>query len=327
MTTHFLSNEALWQTLSTRIKSAKHVEAAIAYFGHNGSKLLPLRKSHRLIVDMSIATVKAGSTDPFEIAKLIDRGVEVFTRRNLHAKIVVLDNAVIVGSANVSKHSNEILDEAAILTNDPLTVRRAQEFIDRLCTEPVLPEYLEHCKQLYKPPRFGKGKTKSSRQPRVAHAKLRMVNLVEASVPESEIERYEQGEEKAQKLLKDPNRSELSSFLWSYKPKMVDELETGDWIIQTMTYKDKTVLVFPPAQLRFIDHYVRNAESGKERYVFHLEKPKGGQALTWKDFQRIAKPVLSSLGISKPRTRPIRDVEAADAILRIWTPRGRKAKH
>ena len=327
MTTNFLSNEALWQMLSARVKSAKHVEAAIAYLGHDGSKLLRLRKGHRLVVDMSVATVRAGSTDPHEIEKLVNSGVEVFTRRNLHAKIVVLDNAVIVGSANISKHSNEILDEAAILTNDPLTVRRAQEFIDRLCTEPVLPEYLEQCKLLYKPPRFGPGETESPRPPRVAHAKLWMVSLVEYSLPESEMEHYEQGEQEAQKLLKDSVHSELDNFHWPTKPKMADELKVEDWIIQVITYKDKTVLVYPPAQFRFLDHYVRNAESGKERYVFHLETPKGGRVLTWKDFQRVAKPVLSSQGISKPRTKPIRDTEAADAILRIWTARGRIAKH
>ena len=327
MTTTFLSNETLWQTLSTRIKSAKRVEAAIAYLGHDGSKLFPLRKGHRLVVDMSEATVKAGATDPREVEKLINRGVEVFTRRNLHAKIAILDNSTIVGSANVSKQSSEILDEAAILTNDPLTVRRAQEFIDRLCTEPVLPEYLEHCKQLYKPPRFGKGKTKSSRQPRVAHTKLWMVNLAECSLPESEIERYKQGEQEALKLFKDSTRSKLDNFHWPTKPKMADELEAGDWIIQVVTYKDKTVLVYPPAQFCHPDRYVREVQSGKERYVFHLEAPRGGQELTWKDFQRAARPILSSQEISKPRTKPIRDIETADALLRIWTPRGRVAKH
>ncbi len=44
---------------------------------------------------MSPATVKAGATDPREVEKLIDRGVEVFTRSNLHAKVVVADKVLI----------------------------------------------------------------------------------------------------------------------------------------------------------------------------------------------------------------------------------------
>ncbi len=326
MTTIFL-NEALWQTLTKRIKSAKHVEAAIAYVGHGGSKLLPLRRGHRLIVDMSAATVKAGSTDPREIEILRNRGVEVFTRRNLHAKIVVLDNAAMVGSANVSEQSNEILDEAAILTNDALTVRRARDFIDRLCTEPVLPKYLEQCIQLYRSPRFGEGKTRTSSQQRIPHAKLWMVNLWgDYSIPESEIERYEQSAKEAQKLLKDPSRSETWSFHWPHKPKMADELEAGDWVIEVTTYKDKTTVIYPPAQFLSLDQYARDVKSGKQRYVFHLEAPKGGQGLAWADFRRVAKSILSSRELNKRRTRPIRDVQIADALLRIWTPRGRIAK-
>jgi hypothetical protein len=58
--TTFLSNEALWQALTAKVKAAQHVDAAIAYFGQGGAKLLPLRSGHRLIVDMSPATVQAG---------------------------------------------------------------------------------------------------------------------------------------------------------------------------------------------------------------------------------------------------------------------------
>lgn len=325
--TTFLSNEVLWQILSTQIKSAEHVEAAIAYFGQGGAKLLPLRKGDRLVVDMSLATVKTGGTDPREIEKLFKKGVEIFSRRNLHAKIILLDNNVIVGSANVSKRSYDVLDEAAILTTDPLVIKRTQEFIDRLCTEPVQSKYLEQCKQLYRLPRIiGKRSSETSGQQRVKHAKLWMVNLVECSVPESEIERYEQGERKAQELIKDSVRSETDSFHWSSKPKMADELEFGDWVIEVITYKDKTILVYPTAQLLFIDHYVRESKSGKQRYVFHVETPKRGQTLTWKEFCKKAKSILGLRELSKPRTQPIRDIQIADELLRFWTPGGRVAK-
>jgi hypothetical protein len=41
--TTFLVNETLWQTISERVKAANHVDAAIAYFGQGGTKLLRLR--------------------------------------------------------------------------------------------------------------------------------------------------------------------------------------------------------------------------------------------------------------------------------------------
>jgi len=73
-----LINDNLWRVLPDIIKTSKHVDAAIAYFGDTGASLLPLKGGDRLVVDMSPATVKAGSTNPHEIAKLVKRGVQVF---------------------------------------------------------------------------------------------------------------------------------------------------------------------------------------------------------------------------------------------------------
>jgi hypothetical protein len=324
--TTFLSNETLWQTISARIKAASHVDAAIAYFGQGGAKLLALRSGHRLVVDMSPPTVRAGGTDPREVEKLIRRGVQAFTRRNLHAKIVIADNSVISGSANVSRQSQQVLDEAAIFTTDQSAVRRAREFIDRLCTEPVRPEYLEECKRIYKPPRFnGQRASGKDRQQRAKHAKLWLVNIGEYSVPESETERYEEGEAKAEKLVKDESRSRTDSFHWRFKPKMASELELGDWIIQVVRYKDKSIVVYPPGQLLFIDHYVRDPERGQERWVFHLEVPRRRETTTWKNCRRATRSVLGRR-LSSPRTTPIRDVRVADALLGLWTAGGRVSR-
>lgn len=326
-TTTFLSNETLWQTISARIKAAQHVDAAIAYFGQGGAEMLPLRDGDRLIVDMSPATVRAGGTDPREVGKLIRRGVQAFTRRNLHAKVVVADNSVISGSANVSKRSQHLLDEAAIITNDQSAVRRAREFIDRLCTEPIRPEYLEECKRLYRPPRIDGTRTNEKRsQKRTRHAKLWLVNLSDKSLPESEFELYEQSETKAEELVKDEVRSAMDSFNWPFKPRMADELELGDWIIQAIRYADKTITVFPPAQLLLIDSYIRDVESGKQRYVFHLEAPKRGESMEWPEFQRATKLLFKPDEMASPRTRPIRDVLVADSLLGLWTPGGRVSR-
>jgi hypothetical protein len=325
--TTFLTNETLWQTIAARIKTASHVDAAIAYFGQGGAKLLPLRTGDRLVLDMSPATVRAGGTDPREVEKLIQRGVRAFTRRNLHAKIIVADKSVISGSANVSRHSQQVLDEAAILTTDPSAVRRAREFIDRICTEPVRPEYLEKCKSIYRPPRLnGQRVGSKDRQQRATHAKLWLVNLKEASVPEMEVERYEQGEAKAEKLVKDLGRSTTDSFHWPFRPKMASDLDFGDWIIEILTYKDKTILVYPPGQLLFVDHYVRDPKTGKERWVFHLEVPRRGETMTWKQFGRATKSLFGSSAPSKSRTKPIRDIQLADALLGLWTAGGRVSR-
>jgi len=321
----FLSNDQLWRTLSARLKSARHVGAAIAYIGSGGARLLALQRGAHLVVDMSHATVRAGITDPREVEKLIQRGVIVFTRRDLHAKLVVADSFVITGSANVSKRSHDLLDEAALLTNEASAIRRAREFVNRLCTEPVRPKYLALCKRIYRPPRFGAPGKAGKHQSRVSHAKLWVVNLREFSIPDSELAHFKRAELKAQKLLRDATRSRLESFSWPYKPRMADELELGDWVIQVVKYRDGRVLVQSPGQFLCCNSHVRDVESGKERYVFSLEVPIGGESFQWREFTKAAKGVLGS-GEPSRRTKAIRNQNSADELLRLWTRAGRVSR-
>ncbi len=203
----------------------------------------------------------------------------------------------------------------------------AREFIERLCTEPVRPEYLEECKRLYRPPRFGGAKAGDKiKARRAVHAKLWMVNLTEATVPAGEIERFEVGEATARGLVKNNERSKLDNFHWPYKPLMASELVLGDWIIQVVSWKDKSVTVHAPGQLLHLDHYIRDSASAKERWVFHLEVPRRSDSLTWAAFRRAAKKLLGPKGVEAPRTRPVRDVIAADGLLSLWTPGGRVSR-
>ena len=250
-------------------------------------------------------------------------GVKAFTRQNLHTKIVVADEWVIAGSANVSKHSEEVLDEAAILTNGQSAIRRAREFIDRLCTEPIRREYLEKCKELYRPPKFSGKRTKGKRsQQRAKHAKLWIVKVNEGSLPESEQERYEQGEAEAKKRGTDEVRTKTDSVWWPHKPKMTDELTLGDWVIRVMKEKDKTISVDPPGVFLYLDRYVRDPASGKERFVFHYAIPEDGESMSWEEFHKAAKSLLPTVKLASPRTMPIRDIQVADDLLRLWTPDG-----
>jgi len=325
---NFLINDDIWDAIPKIIKTSKHTDVVVAYLGTDGSKLIPLKKGDRLVVDMSIATVKSGGTNPHEIERLIKRGVQVFTRRNLHAKIIVTDKEILTGSANVSKNSRDTLEEAAILTDDRVALQRAKKFIDQICTEPVLPEYLKECKKSYKPPKIsGKQVGTKGRSRRAKHAKLRIVSLIDyANFPEKEVEFYKKSESKAEKLINNKRQSILKSFHWSGKPKMTDELEMGDWFIQCVEHSDKSISVYPPAQLILLDHYVTDKATNKERYVFHLEASKNGQKMAWNIFCKKLNTILST-NKKNPPTMAIRDIQQADELLRLSTPTGRIARN
>jgi hypothetical protein len=320
----FVINEDLWRNAKRLVMRGKNLRAAIAYFGQKGATQLPFRKGDTLVVDLSIPSVRAGQSDPREIEKLIHRGVEVFTRRNLHAKIIATDHETLVGSANASGRAERVLDEAAILTSDATVVRRARDFVASLCNEPVRDEYLALCKRKYRPPRFPNNA--GPREPGTRHppAKLWIVGLGEGEIPESEEPRFGQGERRAKAMIRRPRQSEHSSFWWSYKPAFASVLGAGDWVICATRDTDGRINVSPPGQFLFLDAYSRGR--GKHRYVFHLEVPRQGHAVTWAQFRRAARKVASLPLTNRPRTRPISDVASADALLRLWTLGGRPSK-
>ena len=321
--TSFLINEDIWETIPEMIKTSKRTDVAVAFLGTEGSKLLPLKRGDRLIVDMSPAIVKSGATNPFEVEKLIKRGVKVFTRRNLHAKVICTEKSVLVGSANVSKNSRDILDEAAIFTTDPLSIQRSKDFIEQICIEPVLPKYLNECKKLYRPPRITRNQSNQNdnKKRRVVHAKLWILSLHEGSIPESEQTAFDKSEKKAEKLIK----NQATSILENWHSTRPNKVEVGDWVIQCLEFDDKNIDVYSPSRLIFIDEYIRNGKTGAKRYVYHLEAPSNGQEMEWKQFRRVYKSITKKK-LEKPRTIGIKDTKIADDLFRLWTPKGRISK-
>lgn len=322
--THFLSNESLWENISDLVKNASHIDAAIAYFGTDGARLLQLRKNDCLIVDMSPATVKAGGTNPHAIEKLLNRGVRVFSRSNLHAKIILSDKCLITSSANISGHSKDTLDEAGLFTNDRIAIQRARAFIQSLCTEPVRQKYLNMCKGLYRSPKFNnQTKNANRKQLRINSTKLWIITIDGNvnGVPASEEKRYDQGTKKAEKMLA-KKKSETASFHSKSELRILSDLQKGHWIVLVTKYDDGTSEVAPPGQFLFIDSYVRDKQKKLNRWVYHLEVPAKEQTMSWKKFKQRLQTNTHFKVSDKPRDRAVSDVKIADGILRMWSDNG-----
>jgi phosphatidylserine/phosphatidylglycerophosphate/cardiolipin synthase-like enzyme len=58
-------------------------------------------------VDASEAAVQAGQTCPASLSSMLKRGVQVFSREGLHAKVFVFGTTAYIGSANVSGNSEK----------------------------------------------------------------------------------------------------------------------------------------------------------------------------------------------------------------------------
>lgn len=151
----FLSGD-LWSQITDAAKASKKpADIAVAYMGTNGDNLLPVRARSRIVVDASLASVRAGSTNPTPLLALHNRGVRIFSRPLLHAKTFVFDSECFVGSGNVSHRSASQLTEAAIRTSDIGIVRSARSFVRGLATDELDEGAIDWLISKYKPPKAG----------------------------------------------------------------------------------------------------------------------------------------------------------------------------
>jgi len=319
----FVANRELWGALREHVRKTNGVRAAIAYFGRNGAKLFPLKRGDTLVADASLGAVRQGVTDPRALRTLMQRGVAIFSRERLHAKFIIADRTLIASSANVSRNSRDVLDEAGIITTDPAALRRAADFFEKLCTEPVGKKYLARCVSEYRPPRFKPAVEKPARRGRSERVPEANLWFVGGLVAEEETPLMQRLSERAERRLRHPEKSEVSWIHYRAKPKFLLGIRLGDWIVDCM--KDgKTRYVGPPAQVLSVDE--GKLPAGKKYAAVMLESPSEGESMALGQFRRKIRAVEPSLDKPSPRTRPIQNVEHADRILRLWTPRGKIAK-
>ncbi len=321
MAARFLFNEALWGELSVRIPKAK-AHAAVAYLGSGASSLLPLKSGDRLVVDMSLRAVRSGTTDPREVQKLLRRGVEVFSRGSLHAKFFVIGKSLIAGSSNISKHAQNVLDEAAIVTDDPAAVRRASIIFEQLCSEPVRKDYLQKCLDEYQPPKFVPGPAGlRTKKRKVVAAKLWVVGgLRYWSPPDAEEGAIQRVVKKTKKKLLDFERSEVDYSHYAKPLRFFKQLREGDWLVVCVG-DGAGFDVNAPARFLGIEKYRR--AGGKQRYLLLYETPTDADSVRWSVFRRHVPAGVLSSQAKKPRTVPITNEAEADTILRLWDTRGR----
>jgi len=319
----FVRNRELWGALQEHARKATGVQAAVAYFGRGGAKLLPLKKGDTLVVDMSLGAVRQGVTDPRELGTLMKRGVAIFSRPSLHAKFIITDRTLIASSANVSRNSRDILDEAGIITTDPAAVRRAADFFDKLCTSPVSQKYLRKCIAEYRPPKFKAAAEKPATKSRSHHVQEASLWFIGGLQVEEETPLMERLAKRAEKKLKIPEKNEVGWIHYHAKPKFLRGIRMGDWIVDCM--KDgNTRHVGPPAQVLSVEE--GEVPAGKKYTAVMLETPSDGEWMALAQFRRKIRAVEPSLDKPSPRTRPIQNTDHADRILRLWTPRGKIAK-
>jgi hypothetical protein len=250
--------------------NSRRSDAAVAYFGQGASKLLPLNKGSRLVVDASELAVRSGQTHPGDLIKLQAHGVRVFSVTNLHAKVFVLGKTAYIGSANASNRSAGHLVEAVVRTADDATVSSARRFVRNLCLQELTPTILKRLQSMYRPPRIPGGKSarkKTATQseeatlPRLLLAQNRYVDW-----SDQDDARHHIALAVAEKRREHPRSFELTSF--QFKGKC--PYRRDDVVVETLIEPNGITMVSAPANVL----HVRTWHDGTRSSSFiYLERP------------------------------------------------------
>ena len=311
MSTAFITRD-IWPQLTKAVRdSPQSCAVAVAYFGKGAGKLLPLTKGSRLVVDASEHAVAAGQTCPADLAKLVKRGVKVYSVPNLHAKVFVLGRAAYIGSTNVSNRSASHLVEAMVRTTEAAVVGAAKDFVLGQCLHELTPEVVKRLTKLYRPPKVAgaqRGKRKVARSsggaslPRLLLAQLRPVEW-----SEREQEVHDAALEVAEARRERKRGFEIESFKYFGRCPF----KRGDVVVQVTDEGGGKVLVMPPGNVL----HTRTRKVGRVRTSFvFVECPNRRQ--------RHAATLARRLG---PKGRKllrrkglVRNRAFAEALLRSW---------
>lgn len=163
--------DSTWQGLEHFLDADARRRAAISYVSQAAVNLLSLGSGDMVIVDGSDAALRAGQVDPAAISHWIQENVDVRTLPDLHAKVIHLEGGqtyVVVGSANASARSRDVLREAAVVTDDESLCAQVAEQLDVWWAEsdPIDQAWLKHARDIYRPPAPVPAQRRNERRPR-----------------------------------------------------------------------------------------------------------------------------------------------------------------
>jgi hypothetical protein len=267
----------IWRTIAARVrKHPRSCSVAVAYFGASGATILPLGKGSLLVVDCSPRAVTSGQTKPSELLKLMQRGVEVHSVQNLHAKVFVVSNRAFIGSTNVSSYSANRLIEATLETSDSRIVAGCRQFVRDLSGERITPKHARQLAKIYRSPRFGGGRPRAqtlTKQVTPSHAPVWAVPLRIEKWDKLDEAQGRQGKPLAKKRMRGGRSSQIDEFLWEGKA-FLTSLELGDIVISVTQIPSGDCMVSEAARVVYARYY--QAEKQRRAVVF-LETRKGAR--------------------------------------------------
>lgn len=293
--TALLSHD-LWTELAKLAGKHRHMAAAIAYVT---TPHLRFKRGDLLICDASDESIQSGKTSAETLSALAERGVQLYSATNLHAKCFVIDGAASIGSANMSVQAGSTNIEAMLLTRDIQVVSLVTGFIAQLKEQAhsIDRAFLDRILNL-PVERRDPAPSRSRVKVQSLHCRVWFVSTIPLTdKQDEELEANEQVQEgmKKAKTQRAMRESEIASILYGGNSLFKREAAAGDIVLNcraTMKGSSKSYRVFKPMTILHAIDY------GTKRHFYLEDTDPDDNGMAWSRFEKLLTQVDAS--VTKP---------------------------
>jgi len=307
VTTELITGK-VWPAIHAAAEKARGRKlAAVAYIGEDGAELLSdFAEGDVLVCNMGPGALQAGATHPDAIAKLIRRGVHVYSHPSLHAKVYALGTVAIVGSANVSNNAANRLVEVVTRTTDPTLVADTRRFIRSTCRDsmPIDSAYLREARKAYRRPRGGANSGKPARADKPS-VRVHVEDFV-GSDPPALVEKHYRANVDDWQAKAGPPSKWSADFSWDNNRRW---LRDNDWVLWVYV-GGKSPEVLPPMQV-----LCRLPAGGRSAQIVTWYRAANKRPLSW---SHLYSRVLTNANYKLEYGQTVKSPAAVESIFALW---------
>ena len=296
----FLTGD-IWKEVNKLFVKRQIKIACIAYVTLDN---LQLTKGDTLICNASDDKIKFGSTTAKVIDLYFKKGVTILSNQNLHAKLLLTNSFIVIGSANLSNISADTLVESAVVTDNDILLSQVKSFCHNLMGEKetvtLTRKHIDRLLKIKVVRRSFKPTTKSKTREKKFGNRFWYLPLGELS--DRTYQKVKDKIETSKKKVIDKaefTEDDVGSIYFRSKTNFSSLAQEGDQVMMNWHNKNKTRNnIFPFATILSIDK--ENDET-----IFIYDNTKSREKLSLTKFISLTKDLELEKSLDKPRTKEL----------------------
>lgn len=316
-----LTDERVWAELA-RLAARKSRGSAHVVVPYVTKNLLDLREGDSLACDLSPHALSTGQTNPHVLRRYLAQGVAVHRSPGLHAKVFVLGDTAVVGSANMSASSSERLREAVVVLKGKERIEAVRKVAVSLTGVAVSRQDLLDAAKLYKKAAGRKLPKRPTDEhpggpPPTVDDRLWVIAVWSEEWPITAAKRAAKERGRVRRRAGSAADVEIGATL--FDQDTAPKLRVDDYIIEAWadTRNGSLIEAAHPSQVVEIIEIPGPGASAGWTLVY-TRRATGTDTVPWKDVKEAASKAGARLGGTTKLSKRLTDERVRKALLGLW---------